>query len=166
METIRTREEMEGLYDRHGNMVYQICLMLLKNVPDAEDAAQNVFRKVMEYQKPFRDPEHERAWLIVTTRNECRNQLKHWWRSRREGPEALERLSCPPPDEAGADLRKLIWELPEKYRLVLYLHYYQGYSTQEIGEMLEQQPATIRSWLSRGRKKLKLRLEAEEYGAP
>lgn len=72
MEPIRTREELEALYDRHVNMVYQICLMLLKNVPDAEDATQTVFRKVMEYQKPFRDPEHEKAWLIVTARNECK----------------------------------------------------------------------------------------------
>ena len=61
MEPIRTREELEALYDRHVNMVYQICLMLLKNVPDAEDATQTVFRKVMEYQKPFRDPEHEKG---------------------------------------------------------------------------------------------------------
>ena len=59
-------------------MVYQICLVLLKNVPDAEDASQNVFRKVMEYQKPFQSPDHERAWLITAARNKCKNQLKHW----------------------------------------------------------------------------------------
>ena len=162
----RSQEEMAELYDRHIHMVYQICLMLLKNVPDAEDAAQNVFRKVLEYQKPFRDPEHEKAWLIVTARNECKNQLRHWWRSRREEPEVLEQLSYDPPSEEGEHLRELIWELPEKYRLALYLHYDQGYTTQEIGELLGQAPATVRSWLSRGRKKLKLRLEAEEYGAP
>lgn len=166
MEPIRTREELEALYDRHVNMVYQICLMLLKSVPDAEDATQTVFRKVMEYQKPFRDPEHEKAWLIVTARNECKNQLRHWWNTRRESPEALEKLTYDPPDSEGGELKRLIWELPEKYRLALYLHYYQGYSTQEIGELMGQEPATVRVWLSRGRKKLKLRLEAEEYGAP
>ena len=93
MEPIRTREELEALYDRHVNMVYQICLMLLKNVPDAEDATQTVFRKVMEYQKPFRDPEHEKAWLIVTARNECKNQLKHWWRTRRADESVLNTLT-------------------------------------------------------------------------
>ncbi len=164
MGTVRSREEMAECYGRHGKMVYQICLMLLKNVPDAEDAAQNVFRKALEYDKPFRDPEHEKVWLIVTARNECKNQLKHWWRTRRGSPEDLEKLSCAPPGEGGEDLRKLIWELPEKYRLALYLHYYQGYSTQEIGGMLGRDPVTIRAWLSRGRKKLKLRLEEEEYG--
>ena len=72
----RSTEEVEAIYHRHIKMVYQICLMLMKNVPDAEDAAQTVFRKVMEYPKPFRDPEHEKAWLIVTARNEslpCRS---------------------------------------------------------------------------------------------
>ena len=166
MKPIRTREELEALYGRHGNMVYQICLMLLKNVPDAEDAAQTVFRKAMEYQKPFHDAEHEKAWLIVTARNECRNQLKHWWRTGRESQETLEKLTCAPPSGENEDLKQIIWELPKNYRLALYLHYYQGYSTQEIGAMLGREAATIRAWLSRGRKKLKLRLEAEKYGAP
>ena len=70
-------EEMAGLYRRRFRMVYQICMVLMKNVPDAEDAAQNVFRRVMERGQLFRDPEHEKAWLIVTARNECKNQLKH-----------------------------------------------------------------------------------------
>ena len=78
MNSAHRREEMAALYRHHVSMVYQICLMLMKNVPDAEDATQNVFRKVMEYDKPFRGPEHEKAWLIVTARNECRDQLKHW----------------------------------------------------------------------------------------
>ena len=70
-----TAEEAAALYRRHVGMVYQICLMLLKNVPDAEDAAQTVFRKAMERREPFRDPEHEKAWLIVTAKNECREIL-------------------------------------------------------------------------------------------
>ena len=93
MNRVRSQEEMAALYHRHVSMVYQICLMLLKNVPDAEDATQNVFRKVMEQDKPFRDPEHEKAWLIVTARNECKNQLKHWWRKNRASEETLEHLT-------------------------------------------------------------------------
>ena len=52
----RSKEELADLYERRVSMVYQICLMMLKSVPDAEDATQTVFRKVMEYPKPFRDP--------------------------------------------------------------------------------------------------------------
>ena len=155
-------EELAGLYRRHIQMVSQICLLMLKNVPDAEDAAQTVFRKAMERKEPFRDPEHERAWLIVTAKNECRDQLKHWWRTRRAAPEGLDRLTWQPPEEGG------VWEqvatLPARERLILYLYYYQGYSTGEIAQLLGESPGTLRSHLSRARKALKLRLEAEGYG--
>ena len=157
-------EEMAALYRRHVSMVYQICLMLMKNVPDAEDAAQNVFRKVMEQDMPFRDPEHEKAWLIVTARNECRDQLKHWWRKKREGAEALQHMSWEQPEDTG--LKELIWALPEQDRLVLYLHYYQGYTSQEIAQLLGKKPSTVRTWLVRARQKLKLRMEAEGYDIP
>ena len=162
MGPIRTREELEALYDRHVNMVYQICLMLLKNVPDAEDATQTVFRKVMEWRKPFRDPEHEKAWLIVTARNECKNQLKHWWRTKRAGEEILQNLTWEQPSDG--ELWDLILTLPEKYRMVLYLHYYQGYTALETAEILGKNPSTIRTWLVQARWKLKEILEVEEYG--
>lgn len=164
MNRVRSQEEMAALYHRHVSMVYQICLMLLKNVPDAEDATQNVFRKVMEQDKPFRDPEHEKAWLIVTARNECRDQLKHWWRRNRESETALLQVSSRQPEDSG--LKELIWELPEQDRLVLYLYYYQGYTAQEIAELLGKNPSTVRTWLVRARKKLKLRMEAEGYDIP
>jgi len=164
MESIRSQEEVASLYRRHADMVYQICLMLMKNVPDAEDAVQTVFRKVMEYPKPFRDPEHEKAWLIVTARNECKNQLKHWWRTCRAGPEALEQLTWEQPGDG--ELWDTILSLPEKERLTLYLHYYQGYSSLETAEILGQNPSTVRTWLVRARWKLKKLLEVEEYGQP
>lgn len=88
-----SREEIEAIYRRQFKLVYQICLVLMKNVSDAEDAAQTVFGRVMERSEPFRDPEHEKAWLIVTARNECLNQLKHWWRTRRESEEVLNKLT-------------------------------------------------------------------------
>ena len=160
--TTWSREELADLYRRRFGMVYQICLVLMKNVPDAEDAAQTVFRKVMERPEPFRDPEHEKAWLIVTARNECRNQLKHWWRTRRAGEEAMEALTWEQPLDPG------VWEqvaaLPKPQRLVLYLHYYQGYATGEIADMLGDNPSTVRSRLAQARKKLKLKLEEDGYG--
>lgn len=157
-----TQEEIEKIYRRNFKLVYQICLVMLKDVPDAEDAAQTVFRRVMERSGPFRDPEHERAWLIVTARNECRDQLKHWWRRCREDASALDTLQWEGPSDG------LVWEqvaaLPEQHRLVLLLHYYQGYTTGEIAGILGDNPSTVRSRLVQARKKLKLRLEAEDYG--
>ena len=157
-----SKEELAGLYRRRVGIVYQICLMLLKNVPDAEDACQTVFRKVLEQSEPFRDPEHERAWLIVTARNECRNQLKHWWRTRRAGEEALETIPWEAPEDG--EVWQALLSLPERERTALYLHYYQGYSTEETAELMGTKPATLRTWLFRARAKLKQRLEAEGYG--
>lgn len=162
MNHVRSKEEVADLYRRHGTMVYQICLMLLKNVPDAEDATQTVFRKVMEQDKPFRDPEHEKAWFIVTARNECRDQLKHWWRNKRVDPAALEQLTWEQPEDGA--LWEHILSLPEKYRLVLYLHYYQGYTSLETAEILGKNPSTVRTWLVQARWKLKEILEVNEYG--
>ena len=161
MEPVRSQEEVASLYRRHVDMVYQICLMLMKNVPDAEDAVQTVFRKVMEYDRPFRDHEREKAWLIVTARNECRNQLKHWWRTRRESEEILNTLAWEQPEDRA--LWETILRLPEKYRLVLYLHYYQGYTALETAEILGKNPSTVRGWLVQARGKLKELLEAESY---
>ena len=157
-----TKEELTALYRRQVGMVYQICLMLLKNVPDAEDACQTVFQKAAERAEPFRDPEHEKAWLIVTARNECKNQLKHWWRTRRADSGALDSLTWEQPRDQE------VWDqvaaLPEHHRLVLYLHYYQGYTTGEIADMLGENSSTVRSQLAQARRKLKLKLEEEGYG--
>lgn len=155
-------EEVASLYRRYAGMVYQIGLMLLKNAPDAEDAVQTVFRRAMERDEPFDGPDHERAWLIVTARNECRNQLKHWWRTRRESEEVLNRLAWEQPEDGT--LWETILRLPEKYRLVLYLHYYQGYTALETAEILGKNPSTVRTWLVQARWKLKELLEVEEYG--
>ena len=162
MEPVRSQEEVASLYERHVDMVYHLCLMLMKNVPDAEDAVQTVFRKVMEYNKPFRDPGHEKAWLIVTARNECKNQLSHWWRTRRESEEVLNTLAWEQPRDG--ELWELILKLPEKYRMVLYLHYYQGYTAQETAQLMGKNPSTVRTWLVQARRKLKEVLEVKQYG--
>ena len=159
MEPVGSQEEVASLYERHVDMVYHLCLMLMKNVPDAEDAVQTVFRKVMEYDKPFHDPEHEKAWLIVTARNECRNQLKHWWRTRRESEEVLNSLTWEQPEDGA--LWESILRLPEHCRVALYLHCCQGYTAQETAEILGKNPSTIRGWLFQGRKRLKKLLEVD-----
>ena len=158
-----TQEEFADLYHRQVGTVYHICLMLMKNVPDAEDVTQTVFRKALELSAPLGDTEHERAWLIVTARNECRNQLKHWWRTRRAGEDEAEAIAWERPEDG--DVWELLLALPEKERMALYLHYYQGYDTNETAGLMGVKPTTLRSWLCRARGKLKQRLEVEKHGA-
>lgn len=158
-----TTEEVASLYRRHAGMVYQISRMLLKNGPDAEDAVQTVFGRAMEREEPFDSPDHERAWLIVTTRNECKNQLRHWWRTKRADADALDTLTWEQPGDG--ELWDMILQLPEHEKTALYLHYYQGYSTEETAELMHSKPSTVRSWLFRARRKLKDQLEEDgEYG--
>ena len=152
-----TKEEVASLYRRYAGMVYQICLMLLKNVPDAEDAVQTVFRKLLECGGTLQGPEHEKAWLIVTARNECKNQLRHWWRTRRADESELDRLSWE--QRSDGELWEMILTLPEHEKMALYLHYYQGYSTGEAARIMGKNPATVRSWLCRARRRLKNLLE-------
>ena len=159
---LRTDKEIAELYETYVDMVYRLCFTILKNRFDTEDAVQNTFIKLMHYSKPFDSPEHEKAWLIVTARNECKNQLKHWWRTKRAGEEILQNLTWEQPSDG--ELWDLILTLPEKYRMVLYLHYYQGYTALETAEILGKNPSTIRTWLVQARWKLKEILEVEEYG--
>ncbi len=86
---LRTDEEMEDIYNRYVNIVYRIALMLLKNVPEAEDVTQTVFIKFMTSGLQFESDEHMKAWLIVTAQNTCKDLLKGWWRSKRMDSECV-----------------------------------------------------------------------------
>ena len=74
---------MDDIYKRNVEMIYRICFMYLKNSTDSEDAVQSIFLKLLKSSTSFADPEHEKAWLIVTTRNYCKDLLKSWWRTRK-----------------------------------------------------------------------------------
>lgn len=81
--------EFAELYQRHADMVYRLCYIYLKNPVDVEDAVQSVFLKLINTPMVFNDHEHEKAWLTVTTKNYCKDILKHWWRTRRVALEPL-----------------------------------------------------------------------------
>ena len=134
---------------------------MLKSTQETEDAVQNVFIKLMKNDKDFASEDHIKAWLIVTAKNECRNVLKHWWHSKRTDFESVaepEYKSDNPSDGLIGDILKL----PDKYKLPLYLHYYEGYTTAEIAGMLKVNESTLRTRLVTARNQLKLLLEVEE----
>lgn len=91
---LRTDKELAELYQRHADLVYRLCYIYLKNPVDAEDAVQSVFLKLIQSQIMFNDHGHEKAWLTVTTRNYCKDVLKHWWKSRRADLDALPEISA------------------------------------------------------------------------
>ncbi|AIQ59882.1 RNA polymerase sigma factor [Paenibacillus borealis] len=155
---LRTDKEFAELYQRRADLVYRLCFIYLKNPVDVEDAVQSVFLKLIKAPMAFNDLEHEKAWLTVTTRNYCKDILKSWWTSRRVALETLpDIVSWNGEEPSGKVITKLL-SLPEKYKTVLYLYYFEEYTVKEIAEMLERKESTIQTQLSRGRKRLKIDL--------
>lgn len=155
MQNTKLREEQRimDIYERHVDMVYRICFSYLKNTTDTEDMVQNTFIRLLEQSVVFENEQHEKAWLIVTARNLCRNHLKSWWRKNRDVEEQMYRLAME--EEADQDLLELVLKLPEKYRVTLYLYYYEGYDSAEIAKLMDKPSSTIRNYLQRGRERLK-----------
>lgn len=150
--------ELEALYRRHVKTVWNVCITLLRRPADAEDAVQETFVRLLRSNPEFESEEHEKAWLIRTAQNVCKNDLAR--ARRRDVP--LENAadaahSAPEIDETLAALRTL----PEQYRVALYLHYYEGYSAVELAGLLRRPASSIRSDLRRGRERLRALLGGE-----
>jgi len=144
-----------GLYSQS---LIKIAFAYLKNTADAEEVAQDVFLAYLQKRPVFENSEHEKAWLIRTTINKCKNMLKAgWFRSRNPVPEDLSYL---PKEES--DVLQAVLALDKKYRIPIHLHYYEGYSIQEIATILEAKPATVGTWLARGRALLKEKIGGME----
>ena len=151
------REEVfDRVYREYGPALYRFCLMQMKNTADAEDVVQEVFLALLERGKPFKDTEHEKAWLIKVTVNKCKNCLKAAWRSRRSPMPA--EAAAPAPEEPLGVL-EAVMALPPLYRIPIHLHYCEGWSTGEIAAMLGVSPVTARTRLHRGRAMLRDVLE-------
>ena len=154
---------MAELYQRNINRVYKLCYIYLKNPVDAEDAVQSVFLKLLQSGVYFNDNEHEKAWFITTAKNHCKDILKSWWKRRRIDMETLPDTAVSERKQETEIMIKFL-ALPERYKIVLYLYYFEDYSVKEISVLLKRNESTIRSQLQRGREKLKLDLGGKSFG--
>ncbi|MDR1131441.1 MAG: sigma-70 family RNA polymerase sigma factor [Oscillospiraceae bacterium] len=142
-------KNIEEIYRRHFDMVYRIGFSYLKNPSDTEDLTADVFVKIMQKGITFQNAEHEKAWLIRTTINTCKDHLNHWWRSRAD-IDACENLQNDDPIHIDETLRAVM-ELPTRYKDVIYLYYYVGYTSEEIAGILKKPHSTIRNHLREAR---------------
>ena len=142
--------------------VYRLCYSFLGSASDAEDATQSVFMKLVDRPRTFEGEEHEKAWLIVTASNHCRDVLKSAARTRVVTLDS-EDVREPSVEDHVDDTLSVVLKLPEKYRDVVYLHYYEGYKTDEIARMLEVPPSTVRNRLSDARGLLREALGGGEH---
>lgn len=148
-------EYTQIVYD-YIDMVFRIALNYTKNPTDSEDISQTVFLKLFKTKRSFDSQEHIRNWLIRVTVNECKRWLGHHWRKNVSFEEYSETLFSATDEQK--DVLRAVMALPEKYRLPIYLHYYEGYSTKEISEILRIPKGTVCTNLSRGRDILKIEL--------
>ena len=151
-----TERAFTAAAEHHLDMVYRIALNWFRNPADAEDAAQTAMLKLWQADTDFSDQEHLRRWLARVTLNACRDMARSPWRRHTV---SLEELPEPAfSDEERRTIYRAVMTLPGKYRVPLYLYYYEGYSVAEIGELLHLNVSTVQTRLARARGKLKLEL--------
>ena len=147
-----TDEQISMIFEAHADTVYRVCYTYFKgHVMDAEDAVQTVFLNLLRNGKTFESASHQKAWLIVTASNVCKNILKR--KSRRAAE--IHQLRT---DEAQDGTFEMVLALPELYKLTIYLFYYEGYSAKENGGMLGKRQSTIWKYLKVGRDMLRERI--------
>ena len=155
------RAEAERLVETYSDLILRLSYTYLKNTEDAKDICQTVFLRLLEKPRGFESPEHERAWIIRAAVNLCKDQLKSHWHRTTVDLEAARAVPAPEAEEGS--LLAAVNLLPPKYRTVIYLYYYEGYSANEIAQLLREKPATVATQLSRGREKLRTHLEQEGF---
>ncbi len=151
--------ETSTVFERYADMVYRLCFVRTKSKYDADDILQEVFLRYMKVWQTMESEEHIKATLIKITIN-CSNSLmsSYWFKKTEPLSDSL------PAKESISDSGTLaaVLKLPIKYRTAIHLHYYMGYSVEEIANITSSKPATVKTWLSRGRERLKLILGTED----
>lgn len=170
---LRTDADFEAFYERHWKYVYRLCYTYMRSEADAEDCTEDVFVKVLTGAPEFQDETHERKWLTITAINLCKDRLKSYGRRNvdslddENAPEIAAANAEAEPEEAlaleseYAEVRQAVMDLPPKLKDVIWLYYFDGYSTDEIAAMLERPPSTVRNQMRDARNLLRDRLKTD-----
>lgn len=157
---MRSAEDLSRAMEEYADMVRRICFVHLKNRHDTEDIFQDVYLKYLLTEAPFANSAHEKAWFIRVTINACTDLLRYLSRRKYVPLEVISEES-EGLDSASAEILETVLKLPDKYRNVIYLYYYEGYSALEIAGILRKKENTVYTWLSRARELLKEELGGE-----
>ena len=154
-----TQEQRTQVVERWGDMVYRLALARTASVPDAEDVFQEVFLRYFRHEEKFHNDEYRKAWLLRCTLNRCKSLLASPWRRRTVPLETAEEVGV---EDDYREVYSAVLSLPEKYRAVIHLHYFEGLSVAEIAAALNSTEGTVKSQLSRGRALLRDMLKEVE----
>jgi RNA polymerase sigma-70 factor (ECF subfamily) len=156
---------IESIMQQYSDMVYRLAYARTRNKADAEDLFQEVFLKCHKANQQFCSEEHCKAWLIRVTVNLSKNLLASAWQKRivlKEDPSwNSEKDSASPPENDKGEVFYAVMKLPEKYRIVIHLYYYEDYSVSEIANILNRKDSTVKTQLFRARELLKQNLKGE-----
>lgn len=148
------------LVEKYMDTVYRVALNYVKNPNDADDITQNTMIKLFSYKKEFLDEKHIKYWLIRVAINECKSYRQSFWHRNITGlSDYIEPIQFSEPEQSN--LYYAVMNLPEKYRIVIYLYYYEDYSISEISSLVSCSKTAIQTRLMRGRVKLKEKLGGE-----
>ena len=152
-----TKQEFDRAAERYLDMVYRIALNYFRHPQDAEDAAQEAMLRLWRADTDFEGEDHLRHFLVRVTLNVCRDFSRSPWRKHTVPLEGCREPAFSTPERS--ELYQAVMHLPAKYRLPLYLYYFEGYAVAEVGELLGLNPSTVQTRLARARAKLKQELE-------
>lgn len=161
---IYSRDEIEQILREYGDMIYRMAYVQVKKYDVADDIYQEVSMRLMKQTKPIEPEEHLKAWLLRTTINCCKDYWKSSWMQRVSSvnDEGMNLEESALEEQEPGYVTECVHRLPKKYRIVIHLYYYEGYSQKEIATLLDRKENTIASWLKRGREQLRKMLEESE----
>lgn len=148
------RLSVDEAFRRYGDRVFSAAFSICRNREDADDTVQDTFLKYHTQNADYADESHLKAWLLRVAINRAKDITGAFWRRNRVSWEDyMDELEFEQPEDRS--LFEAVMRLPEKYRIVIHLHYYEEYSIEEISATVHRGPGTVKSQLSRGRKLLK-----------
>lgn len=160
---MKNENDLKRVIDDYSDMIRRICFLYLKQESDVEDIFQNVFIKYMNTKKEFINAEHEKAWFIRVTINACKDFIGSWFKKKVDLDIDLNQFQMKG-NKRDMDVLQAVLRLEEKYRNVIYLYYYEGYSLIEIAQLLSKKENTIYTWHLRAKEELKKELGGDYFG--
>ena len=154
------RQSVQELFEKYQNNLYAVASNICKNAEDAKDIVQETFIQYYSLRKEFDNEQHIRAWLIRVAINKAKNINRSFWRkNKRPLEDYMESLTFETPE--SEELFETVMALPEKFRIVIHLFYYEDYAIREIADILKISESNVKVRLSRGRSLLKEKLQEE-----
>ncbi len=156
----REKADISAVYSNYADMLFRIAYSITLSMDDAQDAVHEVFVAYLGKLPDFRDAEHEKAWFVRATINKCRDHLRR--RKVRSYTPLQEVAEIPAESIESRDAFKEVLKLPEKYKIVILLHYFEGYGISEISSALSISSSAVKMRLARGREMLRFALEGDK----